>query len=208
MNTRTNQPVPAQSSLLEKNSDQDEAALLEMASNPSTRYKQQAHLAAKGSLEMKCALAKNPSLLPAIQRMFAEGNIAEIREALAANPKLDSACQPLLRQFSSELKPQRLQTLIPLASNPALTEEMQNILINYVDIGVVAGLARNPSIPESLMESLSNCKLREISIGLACNIKLPEHLQAKLIASCDAEVMENIARNPALTVEQQLLLAR
>ena len=77
MNTHTDQPVPAQSSLPEKNSDQDEVALLEIASDLSIRYKKQANLAAKGSLEVKCALAKNPSLLPAIQRMFADGNIAE-----------------------------------------------------------------------------------------------------------------------------------
>ncbi|MHB1115447.1 hypothetical protein [Sideroxydans sp.] len=206
MHTQTNQPF-AQSIASAQSLVHDESELLSLASNPAIRYKQQAHLAANGSLTVKCALASNPLLLPSIQRIFAEGNIPELREALAANPKLDPACQPLLRIFSSELKPRRLLTLIPLASNPALTEEMLNQLAHLVDIEVIAALARNPSLPESIMIPLSNCNLREITIGLACNPGLPEHLQAKLIASGDAELMENIARNPGLTVTQQEMLA-
>lgn len=178
-----------------------------LANNPCLNEIQQRYLAATGSLEVKCKLAKNPSLVDAIQQMFAESDVSEVREALADNRKLNPACQPLLMQDKEGVKHRLIYTLMPLASNPALTENMQQVLADSIDIRVLASLAKNPAISESLMVLLANCDLHEISAGLASNTKLPEHMQAQLIASGHPDVLKNIAQNPSLKSAQQSLLA-
>lgn len=178
-----------------------------LAANPCLNEIQQRYLAATGSLGVKCELAKNPSLVDALQQMFAECGISEIRQALAENRKLNPACQSLLMQDKEGLKNRLIYTLMPLASNPALTKYLQQALAASDERCVVASLAKNPSISESLMEQLAECGEEEIRAGLASNTKLPEPMQAQLIANAYSKVLENIARNPSLEVAQQALLA-
>lgn len=178
-----------------------------LAANPCLNELQQRYLAATGSLEVKCTLAKNPSLVDALQQVFAECGISEIREALAENHKLNPACQFLLMQEKAELRNRLVYTLMPLASNPALTKDLQQALATSGERLVVASLAKNPSISVTLMEQLAGCGDEEVCAGLASNTKLPELMQAQLIASGYSKVLENIARNPSLRVAQQALLA-
>jgi len=233
MNTQTRSTELPQTETPETDSAYDEAALLALArdltisdeeqdrlaaigspavrealaANPCLNEIQQRYLAATGSLEVKCKLAKNPSLVDARQQMFAECGISEIREALAENRKLNPACQHLLMQDKEGLRNRLIYTLMPLASNPALTKDLQQTLAASDERLVVASLAKNPSIPELLMEQLAACGDEGVCAGLASNPKLPEPMQAQLIASGYSKVLENIARNPSLRVAQQALLA-
>lgn len=233
MNTQTSSTEFSQTATPETGSAYDEAALVALASdltisdeeqarlaaigspsvrealaaNPCLNEMQQRYLAATGSLGVKCELAKNPSLVDALQQMFAEYGMSEIRQALAENRKLNPACQLLLIQGKEGLKNRLIYTLMPLASNPALTKDLQQALAASEERCVVASLAKNPSISESLMEQLAECGEEEIRAGLASNTKLTEPMQAQLIASGYSKVLENIARNPSLKVAQQALLA-
>lgn len=197
-------------------SDEDQARLAAigspsvreaLAANPCLNEIQQSYLAATGSLAVKCKLAKNPSLINVLQEIFAESNVSEVRESLAENRKLNPTCQTLLMQDKDELGHKLIHTLIPLASNPALTTELQQALAASGECSVVASLAKNPSISESMIEQLAEHEEDEIRAGLASNTRLSEPMQAQLIASGVSKVLENIARNPALKVAQQALLA-
>lgn len=178
-----------------------------LAANPCLNEIQQRYLATTGSTEVKCELAKNPSLIEAIQQTFAEGNISEIREALAGNSKLNPASQPLLMQDNAGLRNRLIYTLMPLASNPSLTKDLQQALAASDECRVLASLAKNYSISESLMTQLAECGEVEVLAGMASNTNLPEPMQAQLIASCHAEVLKSIASNPSLKIAQQALLA-
>lgn len=178
-----------------------------LAANPSLNEKQQNYLAMTGSDEVKCQLAKNPSLTVAIQSLFAVEIAPGVREALAENPSLDKSCQPILMEDSDEYRQQIVYTMMPLASNPALSSDLQNRMAENGDSRIVASLAKNPSISDELMKKLAVSDKDEIRAGLACNPSLPESLQARLIAGNCNSVNEKLAGNFALKVAQQAQLA-
>lgn len=178
-----------------------------LAANPSLNEKQQNHLAMTGSDQVKCQLALNPSLIVAIQSLFAVEIAPGVREALAENPSLDKSCQPILMEDSDEYRQQIVYTMMPLASNPALSSGLHNRMAELEDSRIVASLAKNPSISDALMKKFADSDKDEIRAGLACNPSLPEPLQARLIAGNCNSVNEKLAGNSALKVAQQAQLA-
>ena len=178
-----------------------------LAANPSLNETQQNYLATTGSDEVKCQLAKNPSLMLSIQSRFAVDATSGIRAALAENPSLDKTCQVQLMQDGDEYTQLHVYTMMPLASNPALSTEYHAGFAENDDSRIVASLAKNPSISTALMERFAASDDDAIRAGLACNTSLSESLQARLIAGNSNGVRINIAGNPALKIAQQALLA-
>lgn len=113
-----------------------------LAVNPSLNEKQQNYLVMTGSDQVKCQLARNPSLIVAIQSLLAVEIAPGVREALAENPSLDKSCQPILMEDSDQYRQQIVYTMMPLASNPALSSDLHNRMAELEDSRIVASLAR------------------------------------------------------------------
>lgn len=154
-----------------------------------------------GFNEQKAFLAANEGITLKVQNTLYELDDVEINEALAQNLSIHPELQFRFAHYCQNSEVRNF-----LAGNPSLTEECQIVLLE--DDEVLSSLAENPNLTDILQGifAYDGTGYGSYRDSLAKNTGINTVIQAYLMTADDEDVLRNLARNPSLIEELQLLL--
>ncbi len=171
----------------------DSAPLELFAQNTTLAASVQQLLANEGSENVRLALASNTALIESVQAYLLKTVQPEAKKRLAINPTLAACLQLEMLNEPTEFRQ-------ALAGNPALTEEVQTLLLKHHERNEVRVLAKNPALVYPLQHQLLETlyRTKELDQMLAQNSHLDPSLIAKLRTSDSVWVDIYLARNPVI----------